>query len=390
MPRSLIQLRQEAERTRIEAFEATLRRVPRRPRPAPDFERALAEAISNFEQDAVRPASAWQPQMKTRDPARLRLAAARHLFARYPVAEHLEQVWIDPAGLDPPELARRKSWYIAAAGGHSLYQAGAGALLTRKEVHAFTNPPGRLGFEQAFWHAIARSYVSEPSIALVIARSRIGRLPLEAVATWRQVVRFFAADPVPPEDIDDLSDYLADCFARDPATSLKGRTLASLRRQMEAWHRDLQAVARIEAEQRRHDRAAAAARGGRAADAGSLGRWAAAPIADWSWSPNATSRTKRIEYVVVQLVSAQDLVSETRTMSHCVSSYASKCIRGEASIWSMRRRMGAVTQRLLTIELDARHRVVQARGYANRRPYADEQSILERWSRARGATLVAG
>jgi hypothetical protein len=33
--------------------------------------------------------------MKTRDGARLRLAAARHLFARYPVAQHPEQIWME-------------------------------------------------------------------------------------------------------------------------------------------------------------------------------------------------------------------------------------------------------------------------------------------------------
>jgi hypothetical protein len=105
MARSLIQRRQEAERARAKAYEASLRRVSQRPRPAPDFHKAIAEASSGFEVAVVRDPWAWRPQMKTRDAARLRLAAARYLFARYPVAEHLEQVWVDQGGLERDEIA---------------------------------------------------------------------------------------------------------------------------------------------------------------------------------------------------------------------------------------------------------------------------------------------
>jgi hypothetical protein len=90
MARSLIQRRREAERARVEAYEASLRRVSQQARPAPDFQNAIDEAKRGFEASILRDAWAWRPQMKTRDAARLRLAAARYLFARYPVAEHLE------------------------------------------------------------------------------------------------------------------------------------------------------------------------------------------------------------------------------------------------------------------------------------------------------------
>src|SRR5215831_16830989 len=117
MARSLIQRRQEAARARVEAYEASLRRVSQRVRPTPDFHKAIDEAKRGFEADILRDPWAWRPQMKTRDPARLRLAAARYLFARYPVAEHLEQIWVDRGGLAHDEVALRKRWYIVAAGG---------------------------------------------------------------------------------------------------------------------------------------------------------------------------------------------------------------------------------------------------------------------------------
>jgi hypothetical protein len=83
MARSLMQRRQEAECARVEAYEASLRRMSQRARPAPNFQKAIDEAKRGFEAHILRDAWAWRPQMKTRDAARLRLAAARHLFARY-------------------------------------------------------------------------------------------------------------------------------------------------------------------------------------------------------------------------------------------------------------------------------------------------------------------
>jgi hypothetical protein len=389
MARSLIQRRQEAERARVEAYEASLRRVSQRARPAPSFQKAIDEAKRGFEADILRDAWTWRPQMKTRDAARLRLAAARYLFARYPVAEHLEQIWLDCSGLGPDETILRKRWYIVAAGGGSLYRAGAGAWLSRKEVHAFLNPLPSLGFEAAIWQAIARSYSNDPAIVLRIARSRVARTPRAELGFWREVARFFCAHPATVEEMDDLRDYLADCHQRNPEFSLKGRTLASLGRQMREWHRDLEAIARIEAARRRAEAAQARARGqAPAREAAGADSWPGAAIKDWSWSPATKDRSKREEFLVIQLRTAADLVAETRAMHHCVASYAAKCIAGHASIWSLRRRAAGNTDRLLTIELDRQCRAIQVRGFANRTPRAEERTLLERWAKARGIDLL--
>ena len=279
MARSLIQRRQEAERTRLEAYQASLRRVSQQARPAPGFRTAINEAKRGFEADILRDDAAWRPQLKTRDAARLRLAAARYLFARYTVAEHLEQVWIDCSGLEPGEIVLRKRWYIVAAGGGSLYREGAGAWLSRKEVHAFLNPPPSLGFEAAIWQAIARSYSNDPGIVLRIARSRIVQTPRAELGFWREVARFFCAHPATVEEMDDLRDYLGDCHQRNPEFSLKGRTLASLGRLMREWHRDLEAIARIEAARRRAEAAHARAHGRAPAhEAPADGSWPGAAI----------------------------------------------------------------------------------------------------------------
>jgi hypothetical protein len=388
MARSLMQRRQEAGRARVEAYEASLRRVSQRARPAPNFHSAIDEARRGFEADILRDAGAWRPQMKTCDAARLRLAAARHLFARYPVAEHLEQIWLDCSGLEPGETVLRKRWYIVAARGGSLYREGASAWLSRKEVHAFLNPPPGLGFDAAIWQAIACSYSNDPGIVLRIARSRIAQTPRVELGFWREVVRFFCTHPARVEEMDDFRDYLADCHRRNPEFGLKGRTLASLSRQMREWRRDLEAIARIEAARRRAEAAQARARGqALAGEAAGDGSWPGAAITDWSWIPAVKDRSRREEYLVIQLRTAADLVAETRAMHHCVASYAAKCIAGHASIWSLRRRAAGNTDRLLTIEVDRQHRAIQVRGFANRTPRIEERKLLERWAVARGIDL---
>jgi len=384
MARSLIQRRQEAERARVEAYDASLRRMSRPPRPAPNFQNAIEEARRGFEGSVLRDPAAWRPQLKTRDPARLRLAAARHLFARYPAAGHLEQVWTATGSLEPAEIRLRKRWYIVAASGGSLFKEEAGYWLSRKEVHAFLTAPAGLGFDEAFWHAIARSYAANPGIALRIARSKIAQSDRSAVAFWREAVRFFCANPVGIEELNDYCDFLADSYQHNPQLSLKGRTLGSLGRQMCEWHRDLEAIARIEAANRR------AARGrGQPLSLQAAGNvaWAGAAVSDWSWTWTAKDGSKREEYLVTQLRTAACLVAETRAMHHCVSTYAAKCIAGHASIWSLRRRATGETTRLLTIELDREYRAIQIRGFANRLATLEERKLLERWAKARNIGL---
>jgi len=381
MKRSTIQRRQDAERERIELCDAALRRVVRRARTTPDFRKAIEEAEHGFSGEIVRDPQSWQPQMKTRDAARLRVAAARHLFSLYPVPAFLERVWIDDTGLGADEVRLRKQWYVTAARGGSLYKAGAGTWLTRKEVHAFLNPSVGLGFDEAFWEAIARSCTSDAAMALRIARSKIALAPRGETDFWRGVVRFFCANPAPLETIDDLCDYLSECRRRDPHYSLEGRTLPALTRRMHEWDHDIAAIERIEAMRRR-----ARGRGAQtwAADAA----WAGSALADWEWVPSSKdAKAKGERFVVRQLKQAEDLVMESRAMHHCVSTYAAKCIAGAASIWSLRRCTKDRTDRLLTIEVDRQDEAVQVRGLANRLAQPDERNVLERWAKARGIAL---
>lgn len=383
MARSNIRRRQEAERQRNSVYDATLRRVCTVARPAPNIQRAIEEAHRGLGL-AVRDAASWRPKLKTRDPGRLRLAAARHLFALYPVPSSLERIWLDSGGLDADEVMLRKSWYVAAAGGGSLFKAGASQWLSRKEVHWFLNPPAELGFEEAFWQAIARGLTEDIGLALRIARSKIARSPRDDIAFWREAARFFCLNPVPLNEIEDLCDFLVACREQNGGYGLKGRSLNALRRAMGEWHHDLAAVRQIEV--RRQAALRARLRDGEILP--DNGSWKGSVLTDWSWQPSAAADSARkVEFFVTQLKTAAELVAESRAMHHCVWSYAGKCIAGNASIWSVRRQAPGRSDRLLTVEVDRQNRAVQIRGFANRLANADEQAVLARWAKARGIYL---
>jgi PcfJ-like protein len=74
---------------------------------------------------------------------------------------------------------------------------------------------------------------------------------------------------------------------------------------------------------------------------------------------------------------------EGRALHHCVASYAVKCVRGAAAIWSLRRRFGqdCAAKPVLTVEVAPRDRaIVRMRGYANRRPSGRLLEIVRMWA----------
>jgi hypothetical protein len=357
MALSTIQRRQDAERARVAAYEATLRK-PRASSNTLDVNAIARVVTSGFRDRLIRQPSTWPGRIKSKDPAKIALAIARHVFAAYPVPQHLERIWLGGEQLDQKEIVRRKTWYVEVAQGRSLYKTQTRDVLTRRETHVFVTAPSGLSFNEALWHAVARSYGDDLGVALRIARSKVARHDITPF--WRDAARFFAVNPVPLNEIDDLCDFFEARLAENRRYSLKGRTLSLLRAQCEAWHRDLARIRRV---------------GG--------GSWEGSPLPDWSCKVrHREQRHKDVTWTVTQIKTGRELAEEGNRMRHCVYSYKPLCMSGRSSIWSVKACNWAGSQRVLTIELDAYNRVVQIRGYANRLPKPSEMSIVRRWATA--------
>ena len=339
-----------------------------------DFKQDYQSKIEAFRGYALREPKDWRCRLKSRRVERRFSELVRFVFARYPVPAHLERVWLEEVeddfvdriaapnlagGLRPgaPDL---RYWYLTVAQGGSLYKFESHSYLSRQETHHFLNAPREIvSAKQALWYAIARAQTGSVDVAVKVARSKIAIYSI-ASTFWKEVARFFAHYPLPTHEIDDLVDFILTTKRENQAFTLKGLTLASLKRRVDDWHDAL--------------RRNYAVCGG--AWAGSL-----LPDVDYAIGEDANRAIWRVR----QIRTGNDLFEEGRRMHHCVTTYKGACMDGVCSIWSLTSEfpIGRVN-RGVTIELRKDGRIVQCRGFANRLPYANEVTMVKRWAREHG------
>jgi hypothetical protein len=158
---------------------------------------------------ALRAPEDWRCRIKSRSEERRFIDLVRFSFARYRVAAHLENAWIDrftddlvdrlgelpevqPMRGSRPDLRR---WYLVAAQGGSLYKQHTSAYLTKLETHHFLAAPDDVtSSQQALWYAVARAQNERCEIALRIGQSQLVHYSV-ASTWWKEVARFFPAIP---------------------------------------------------------------------------------------------------------------------------------------------------------------------------------------------------
>jgi len=374
--------RREAELRVCAVLEASSRvdARPRAPEHYHEFKPEYRDQVAALRQHALRQPEDWRCRIKSRSEERRFIDLLRFVFARYPVARHLEQVWFAPVEDDyvdrdvsqpsPFKFHKRRvpdlrRWYIIATQGGSVFKADGHRFLTRQETHHFLTAPNEiLSSKQAFWYALARATSERDDIALRISRSKIAAYSI-ASTYWKEVARFFARNPVSAPAMDDLADYLLAARQEDRDFTLKGRTLSSLQKKMEDWHRDLRREQEI-----------------------SGGAWAGSSLPDVDYA--AGSEEKPAVWRFRQIKTGNALFQEGVRMHHCVVTYKWACERGDISIWSLTSEfpIGRIN-RGVTMEVTKDGRIVQCRGFANRLPYANEVTMAKRWAQEHALTWAS-
>jgi hypothetical protein len=342
-----------------------------------DFPSTFRQKIADHRAFAIRPPEEWRCRIKSRSVERRFIDLVRFTFARFPVAPHLENLWIAEAPLcvddrirppananDGPHIDIRR-WHILAAQGASLYKQASHRLLSKAETHHFLAAPAEItSSHQALWYAAARAHADDKQIALKISRTKLAHFSL-ASAFWKDVARYFARHPIAIEKMNDLIDFLIVAKEEEPSFSLKGRALPALLRRMEEWHRALRKQQVI-----------------------SGGGWEGCAIPDVAYE--AGSEHRKAIWRFRQIKTGNDLFREGQRMHHCVASYKFLCTRGDVSIWSLTCEypLGQVNKGV-TIELRRDGAIVQCRGFANRLPYANEVAMVKRWASAHGLSWQA-
>jgi hypothetical protein len=295
---------------------------------------------------------------------------AHYLICEYRVPAFLAASWhTTDAAAD-----KKRGWFVAHSRGASFRSLDLPIVMTRKMEHIFLASQDHLPMEHAIRRAELLALGTPAEFVKAIMSTRLAT-DLRHSEFWRTVWMFLIANAgdVDPMQIGPMIDYIQ-AVRHDririetqggmmefdpplPAFSMKGRTVQSMLRLMQDWHKSLG--------------------GGSAAFS-----WIRSPFQPLLYeeqSQDSSERPRR--WQMMELTNSAQLRSEGAALHHCVASYSDRCYRGNSSIWSLRLWHGEKIHHVLTVEVDPRRRaVIQARGRANRAASGRPLRLLQDWA----------
>lgn len=324
--------------------------------------------LSRFRDAHIRPAIDWEGTSSSWWPAVSSLA--HHLICNYEVPAFLASAWYaaDSAA------DKKRGWFVAHSRGVSFRSLDLPIMMTRKMEDIFLASQDHLSIE----HAMRKAEL----VALGATAEFIKAILSTPFATdlrngdfWRTVWMFLIANAaqIDPAQIGPITDYIQavrhdrrmvetpngmmQVGPPQPTFSMKGRTVQSMLRLMQDWHRSLG--------------------GGSAALS-----WKRSPFEPWLFEePSRDGAERPRRWQLMELTNSEQLRREGQALHHCVASYTGACCRGISSIWSLRLWKGEKARHLLTVEVDLKRRaVIQARGLANRPASGKLRQILHGWA----------
>ena len=275
----------------------------------------------------------------------------------------------------PVPFLPQQRWYKHLGLGRSIRTAGLPLRFTRAMAHLFGQAPHHFSATAALRWAQVRGLCGGERLARAVVATRLGEA-LGNEEFWEGVLHFFVNHP--PLDavwvgpvVDFLQHQKFECregvsaegvFGRQPPPrpdySMKGRTIASVLRQVEQWH-----------EQLGND------------TAGPLVAWPHSSVEDFRLVEGSEERGDMRVWTIAEILDSRALSAEGRAMRHCVATYGGRCARRLTSVWSMRVENRKGHHRVSTIEVDlTTGAVCQARLKCNRMPQANELEIIRRWA----------
>lgn len=328
---------------------------------------ALAN-LARFRYAHIRTAKDWTGTSSSWRPAISSMA--HHLVGNYDVPRFLASSWhtTDATG------DNKRRWFIAHSQGTSIRSLDLPISLTRKMEHIFLGSPDHLPIEHALRRAELLALGATPEIIEAVLSTRLAT-DFRNGDFWRTFWLFLIANA---DDIDDtqigpLIDYLQEVRHNlitvetltgtttlnppNPTFSMKGRTVASMVRLMQEWHKNL--------------------------GSGSGGyTWKPSPFAPMLLEePPRNESEKPRRWQMTELTNSAQLRIEGAALHHCVATYSYRCYSGASRIWSLRLWKGDKVRHVLTVEVDLSKRaIIQARGFANRTASGTSRRLMQAWA----------
>lgn len=313
------------------------------------------------ERDWAGTSASWRPAVSL---------LAHHLLCEYKVPGFLASAWhaTDLSG------DKKRGWFLAHARGVRFRSLDVPIEMTRKMEDIFLASQDHLPIEYAIRRAELLALGASAELIKAVMSTRLGT-ELQHGEFWRTVWIFLIANAheLDLAQIGPMIDYIQavrheriqvetwegmmELDPPQPGFSMRGRTVPSMLRLMQAWHRDL-------------------GRGGVAFS------WARSPFESLLFEePGLDNSEIPRRWQMTELTDSAQLRREGTALHHCVASYAHRCRIGISSIWSLRLWRGEKVRPVLTIEVDPRRRaVVQARGWSNRAASGKSLRLLEDWA----------
>jgi hypothetical protein len=305
-------------------------------------------ALAAHHRDWLREPERWRPE--SRSSRRQFGSLARHLLARYAVPPFMDAAWFRAPG---PEALQQQGWFRHVGVGRNLRTADIPVRLTKMMAHRALEAPDDFPIEHALRWGQVLGMEGTEALARAVLGTRLGET-FEDEPFWETVIRFFVNNPMlDPECVGPIVDYLHHIrrvpqerpegapLPPEPEFSMKGRTVDSILRRVEAWHAELSRTTRHLSQE---------------------------------WGPSGFQEEALPElecWRVIELRTAHQLYAEGRQMNHCVGSYARSCAKGTISVWSVQHHNGQSRdgKRVLTVAVqNAGRRISQVRGKNNASP----------------------
>lgn len=324
--------------------------------------------LSRFRSAHIRRATDWVGTTSSWRPAVWSLA--HHLVCEYRVPAFLASSWY----ATDSTADRKRGWFVAHSRGASFRSLNLPIVMTRRMEHLFLASPDHLPIEHAIRKAELLALGAPAEILKAVMSTRLAT-DLHHGEFWRTVWVFLIenAGDVDPTQVGPIIDYIQAVRHEripvqtpdgvmtfdppQPAFSMKGRTVQSILRLMQDWHRSL----------------------GVGGPAVSWMRSPFEPLVVEESSQDGLGTPRR--WHMMELTNSAQLRSEGAALHHCVATYADRCCRGVSSIWSLRFWQGEKIHHVLTVEVDpGRRTVTEARGRANRAASGKPLRLLQDWA----------
>lgn len=294
----------------------------------------------------------WKPLSK--NSSRQMNELAFYLFCQYSVPEFMYKAFYEK------EDMLYIIWFMHIGTGKKIKDLTRMPIpFTQKMGHFFLQAPSKFNIQEALRWAQVRGLGGDNRVAERFAYSWLGNKHYDDEVFWEAFIRLVVNGGMFNHDkLTDLIDYVRESKTENMDYSLKGRTLQSLTRQSDEWHKKEILV-----------------RGAQI--------WNSCGI-------DGFKIEKKEEAIALEeLLRSKLLVNEGRAMKHCVGSYISYCKTGRSAIFSMRKySFGVLKETMATIEVNVvSKRVVQAKAKSNAKISVESKKHLEIWARNMGLIL---